>query len=229
MERKKYQLKYYNIMTRATILCFLTSNFGAIQLINIFADVQLDAGTLIFHIIFIFNNIITEVYGFSEYCKNILIAICSNIFLTIFLYLVVMLPSAPDFYAQKEFETIFSISPLIVTASVISYFIGGVLNSIIIAFLKIRYKGKFFALRAVFSTSIGSFVETIIFCFIAFSNIISRDGLFKMIILLYAVKVLYQIVAMPITIKVVAFLKLTEGKDVFERPSFKGLSPILKN
>lgn len=99
------------------------------------------------------------------------------------------------------------------------------LNTTIIAFLKIKFKGKYFALRAIFSTLMGSLLESIIFGYIAFYGRLPLTELIEMIILLTLIKVLYEMLAMPITLKFVEYLKNVEGLNVFEKPSLKGLMP----
>ncbi|GAB4169805.1 MAG: hypothetical protein Tsb006_7690 [Rickettsiaceae bacterium] len=116
-------------------------------------------------------------------------------------------------------------SPRIVFASVLSYLIGELLNTTIIAYLKVQLLGQLFALRAIFSTLLGSFVESAAFGSIAFYGRIPTDELINMIIFLTVVKVIYEVLMMPFTIRIVRFLKRKEGLNVFEKPSLKGALP----
>ncbi|WP_341758189.1 queuosine precursor transporter [Candidatus Tisiphia endosymbiont of Ditula angustiorana] len=216
--------KYYNLLTVTFVVCLLLSNIAEIKMCDFFGY-TIGAGTIIFPLLYILNDVLTEVYGFLAARRAIWLALCFNIIFSIFLYIIALLPASQYWQDQQAFETIFYISPRIVTASVLSYFIGELINAIIIASLKIKFNGRMFALRAILSTFIGAFIESTIFGYIAFFGRIPSAELMKMIYLLTVIKVLYEILTLPITVKFVAFLKRADRSDVFEKPSFKQLIP----
>jgi uncharacterized integral membrane protein (TIGR00697 family) len=216
--------KYYNILTITFVVCLLLSNIAEIKMCNFFGY-TIGAGTIIFPLLYILNDVLTEVYGFLASRRTIWLALCFNIIFSIFLYIIASLPASQYWQDQQAFETIFYISPRIVTASVLSYFIGELINAIIIALLKVKFNGRMFGFRAILSTFIGAFIESIMFCYMAFWGRIPSLELTKMIYLLTIVKVLYEILTLPLTVKFVAFLKKSDRSDVFEKPSFKQLIP----
>jgi uncharacterized integral membrane protein (TIGR00697 family) len=213
---------YYNSLTLIFNLLLLFSNIAEIKICSFFGY-SVGAGTIVFPLIYILNDVITEVYGFSASRKIIWIALISNCVFSLFITLIVLLPSSPHFELQDAFEQIFLISSRIVAGSVISYFIGELLNAVIIATLKIKFKGYYFAFRAIFSTLVASFIESLIFALIAFYGRVPNVELFEMIILLTIIKVIYEILVMPFTIKFVKFLKVKEGINVFEQPTLKSI------
>lgn len=71
-----------------------------------------------------------------------------------------------------------------------------------------------------------SLIDTCIFSYIAFWGRIPQLELMKMICLLTIIKVFYEILALPFTIKFVNFLKKADNSDVYEKPSLKGLITI---
>lgn len=217
--------KYYSNITIAYVVCLLFSNIGAIKICD-FWGFAIDAGTIIFPLLYILNDVLTEVYGFTASRKTILLALFYNIIFSIFIYIVALLPASPYWHDQQAFETIFLISPRIVIASIVSYFVGELTNAVIMSLLKIRFHGKIYALRAVFSTFIGSLIDTCIFSYIAFWGRVPQWELTKMICLLTIIKVIYEIIALPLTIKFVNFLKKADNSDVYEKPSFKGLIAV---
>ena len=81
-----------------------------------------------------------------------MIAFIVNIAFSVAMYLVMLLPSSPSWQEKEAFEIIFAISPVIIFASLFSYFIGELFNSFLVAYLKIYMNGKFFAFRALMST-----------------------------------------------------------------------------
>src|SRR5579884_2756156 len=128
---------YYHNLTLAFTIILLLSNIAEIKIFDFFGY-SIGAGTIIFPLLYVLNDVITEVYGFTAARRTIWVALLCNCIFSIFIYGVILLPSSPHFKHKEAFEKIFSISPRIVIASIASYFIGELLNSTIIAALKIR-------------------------------------------------------------------------------------------
>ena len=217
--------KHYHTLTLSFTVILLLSNIAEIKICDFFGY-SIGAGTLIFPLLYVLNDVLTEVYGFTAARRTIWIALLWNCIFSIFIYIILLLPSSPHFEQKQAFEQIFFISPRIVLASIFSYFVGELLNSTIIAALKIKFQGRFFALRAIFSTLISSGTESAVFGYIAFAGRLPNSELVEMIIMLTLIKVAYEILIMPMTLKFTSFLKRSEGKDVFEKPSLKAFIPF---
>ena len=187
---------------------------------------QVGAGTIFFPLLYVLNDIITEVYGFSASRRTIWVALCFNLTFSLLMYLIMLLPEGDDWQEKEAFEVIFALSPRIMIGSLISYFFGELINASIISYLKLSLQGRLFALRAVFSTLISSFLESVMFGLIAFYGRIPDDELIKMTVMLTILKVLYEIIIMPLTIMLVSYLKKTENLDVYEKPSLKKIIPV---
>lgn len=220
-------LKYYHHLTLSFPVILLLSNIAEIKICDFFGF-SIGAGTLIFPLLYVLNDILTEVYGFTAARKVIWTALIWNCIFTIFIYIILLLPSSPHFEQKEAFEQIFFISPRIVLASIFSYFVGELLNSNIIATLKIKFQGRFFALRAIFSTLISSACESSVFAYIAFAGRIPNRELTQMIVLLTLIKVVYEILIMPFTLKFTTFLKRSEGVNIFEKPTWRAFIPFFK-
>lgn len=224
-ERKeKAKLKYYYPLGLLFIMCLIISNFGATKLVNFFGFTA-PGGIILFPILYVLNDTLTEVYGFRASRRVIWSALLCNLFVSLILYTISLLPPALHWSNHEAFHKIFSLSPIIFIASVSSYLIGESVNAAIIAKLKIAMRGKMFAVRAIFSTLIGASLETVIFCFLAFYQTIDDFHLIMMIVHMVVIKVTYEVVVMPITIKVIGYLKRNDEVDVFEAPSFSELLP----
>lgn len=217
--------KYYNFLTLVFIFCLLISNLAEIKIFDFFGLAQIGGGTIFFPLLYVLNDIITEVYGFSASRRTIWLALFFNILFTVLMQLVILLPDGADWNEKQAFEIVFFLSPRIMVGSLVSYFIGELVNSTIISSLKLRMHGQMFPLRAVLSTFISSFLESVLFGLIAFYGRIPDDELVKMTIMLTLLKVLYEIVIMPFTVIFVLYLKKTEKLDVYEKPSLKKILP----
>lgn len=211
--------KFYSLMSLIFVFCLIISNLAEIKLVDVFGYAQVGGGTLFFPMLYVMNDVITEVYGFSASRRVIWTALTFNLLFTSFMYIVMMLPDGADWQEKAAFETVFGISPRIVLGSISSYFFSELINSSIISYLKIKFAGKIFATRALFSTTVSSFIESVLFGYIAFYGRMPDDELIKMICMLTLVKVMYEFVLMPFTVLLVRYLKKSEGLDVYEKPS----------
>lgn len=223
--------KFYNLLTLIFIFCLLISNIAEVKIMDVFGLAQVGAGTIFFPLLYILNDIITEVYGFSASRKTIWIALLFSLTFTLLIQLILVLPDGDNWQEKEAFETVFILSPQIVIASLSSYFLGELINSSILSALKFHFNGEMFAVRAIFSTLISSLLESIIFGIIVFyGNIafygrIPDDELIKMAVMLTIMKVLYEIITLPISQALVNYLKKSEQLDVYEKPSFKKILP----
>lgn len=191
------------------------------KIADFFGVAQIGAGTIFFPLLYVLNDVITEVYGFSASRRTIWLALFFNLTFSVLMYLMVLLPEGSDWQEKEAFETMFTLSPRIMVGSLTSYFLGELINATIISHLKLKFKGQLFAVRAIFSTFIASFIESLLFAIIAFYGRVPDDELIKMIITLGLLKVAYEIIVMPFTLIFVKYLKRTEQLDVYEKPSFR--------
>lgn len=219
--------KFYHILTMVFTFCLFVSNMAEMKIINIMGMAQVSAGIMFFPLLYLLNDIMTEVYGFSASRRTIWIALLLNLLFTILMYLITSLPEGLDWEEKDAFESIFALSPQIMLSSLISYFFGELINASMIAYLKIQFQGRLFALRAIFSTLVSSFLESIFFGIIilysqmTFYGITPDDELLKMVMMLTILKVLYEIILMPLAIPLLLYLKKSEKLDVYEAPSWK--------
>lgn len=207
---------YYHILALLFCFIFILSNIAASK-VSIFGGIFIDAGTAYFPLLYIINDVITEIYGFRASRKVIWLAVCSNICFVLFLSLIVKLPSSYSEGSNESFDLLFSFSPRILVASVTSFLIGEYFNSMILAKSKIKFQGKMFMLRAIFSTLIGVSIESGLFSVIAFTGVVPSGELLSMTLLLIFAKVFYEAITIPITLRFVMFLKKKENYDYYDK------------
>ncbi len=82
--------------------------------------------------------------------------------------------------------------------------------------MKLLTKGRYLWTRTVGSTVVGQAVDTVILVLIAFTGEVTSTGIWRLILSAYLFKVVYEVVATPVTYGIVAFLKRTEGVDTFD-------------
>jgi len=103
-----------------------------------------------------------------------------------------------------------------VAASLIAYLCGEFVNSYTLAKMKILTRGRHLWTRTVGSTVTGQFVDSIVFMLVAFLGKESLATIFTLIWSGYLFKVVYEVVATPLTYWIVNSLKRLEGVNVFD-------------
>ncbi|HYF02647.1 MAG TPA: queuosine precursor transporter [Patescibacteria group bacterium] len=208
--------KYYDFLMSAFVTVLICANMiGAAKIVT-FWGFTFGAGILFFPLSYVFNDVLTEVYGYKRARRVIWAGFAALTFASLMALLIVALPPASDWNDQAAYETVFGGTWRIVLASLIAFWTGEFVNSFVLAKLKVKTEGKFLALRTIASTVFGDAVDSLIFYPIAFYGIFSNDLLITVMITNYILKVLWEVLATPITYKVVGFLKRHEQEDYYD-------------
>lgn len=197
-------------------LCLLTSNLLETKVVQIF-DLTTTAGLIVFPISYIINDCIAEVWGFKKARLIIWSGFASNFLLIAFAQIAIQLPTAPFWEGEEAFNFIFGLAPRIAVASLIAFLAGSFINAYVMSKMKIASQGKHFSVRAILSTLAGESVDSLIFFPIAFVGLVPMDQLLIMIATQAVLKSLYEVIILPVTIRVVKYIKKTEGMDVYDR------------
>lgn len=180
------------------------------------SGLALPAGIILFPLAYVFGDILTEVYGFAVSRRIIWTGFAALVLMVGMYEIARMLPPAPFWPNQPAFDAVFAHVPRIVLASISAYFCGEFVNSYIVARLKVVQAGKAMWLRFVASTVAGQAVDTTVFVAIAFGGLMAVPELANIILSAWLVKVGWELIALPITIAVVRYVKRVEGEDVYD-------------
>ena len=208
--------KLYDFTLGLFIATLIISNIASTKAL-ILGPFTFDGGTILFPIVYIFGDVLTEVYGFKGARRIIWLGFFALILMSVTLWIVGKLPPSPDWPFQQAYESVLMNTPRIVLASMIAFWFGSFFNSYILSKMKNLTKGKYLWTRTIGSTIVGELVDTLLFCTIAFYGVWSNDLLFKVIISNYIFKILYETIATPITYKVISLFKKTENEDVYDK------------
>ena len=105
----------------------------------------------------------------------------------------------------------------IVLASLLAFWAGEFVNSFVLAKMKLLTEGRNLWMRTIGSTFAGEAVDSVIFYPIAFLGTWSTAQVISVMIGNYFIKVLWEVLATPVTYKIVAFLKKAEHEDFYDR------------
>jgi uncharacterized integral membrane protein (TIGR00697 family) len=224
MQQPVRRYKYFEFVMVAFVVVLICSNLigpaKAAQInLPLIGAVTFGAGVLFFPISFVFGDILTEVYGYSRARRVIWSGFAALIFAAIMAAVVVALPPAPNWPNQTVYEIAFGNTWRIALASMIAYFCGEFVNSYVLAKMKVATNGRFMGARFVGSTVAGEAVDSALFYPLAFYNsgIMPNELVFTLVISQFIAKTLVEIAFLPITYRIVNFLKRAEQEDYYDR------------
>ena len=191
------------------VALLVISNVGAVKLIGA-GPLILDGGAFLFPLVYIAGDVLSEVYGFKAARKTIYIGFGMAILSALTFWLIQMSPSANGWENQGAFEAILGFVPRIVLASVCGFLVGQLLNAYVLVKIKARTNEGSLWLRLIGSTVVGEFADTIVFCTIAFYGILTGGDFLNYVIVGYFYKTLLEVLLLPITYRVIAYVKANE-------------------
>src|SRR3954466_4950798 len=121
--------KYYDLVMALFVTILLCSNLiGAAKVCTVWGF-TFGAGVLFFPISYIFNDVLTEVYGYARARKVVWAAFGAIVFASFMSFIVVKLPPAAGWNGQSAYESVFGNTPRIVISSITAFFVGEFANS----------------------------------------------------------------------------------------------------
>ena len=197
------------------VVCLIVSNFFETKIIQL-GPVTATAGLLIFPISYIINDCISEVWGYKKARLVIWSGFAMNFIVVGFAQIAVFIPAASFWEGGDSFDFVFGMTPRIVFASLCAFLVGSFLNAYIMSKMKLMSKGRNFSLRAVVSTIAGESADSIIFFPLALGGLMANEELLLLIITQAILKSLYEMMVLPVTIRVVRYVKKIDGSDVYD-------------
>ena len=197
------------------VVCLIVSNLFETKIIQL-GPISATAGLLIFPISYIINDCISEVWGFKKARLVIWSGFAMNFIVVGFAQLAVLMPAAPFWDGGESFDFVFGMTPRIVFASLCAFLVGSFLNAYVMSKMKVLSKGRNFSLRAIVSTLAGESADSIIFFPIAFGGLMANEDLLLLIATQAVLKSVYEIMVLPITIRVVRYVKKIDGSDIYD-------------
>lgn len=196
-------------------VCLIASNLVNAKVVQI-GSFSMTAGFIVFPISYILNDCIAEVWGFKKARLIIWMGFLMNFFVVALGGIACAMPAAPFWQGEEAFQFVFGLAPRIAAASLMAFLVGSFMNAYVMSRMKLRDREKRFAWRAIASTLIGETADSLIFFPAAFGGLMPLEELVKLMLLQVTAKTLYEVVALPVTTRVVRFMKRYEGSDVYD-------------
>jgi uncharacterized integral membrane protein (TIGR00697 family) len=203
------------LMTLMFCVFLILANVMEVKVVRVGAFTA-TAGLAVFPISYIINDCITEVYGFQRARLVIWLGFLMNLFFVLFLQVAISLPADPAWHDQSAVVAVFSRAPRILLGSFVAFIFGSMVNAYVMSKMKILNRGRYFSLRAVVSTLFGETVDSLIFFPIAFGGVLPWRTIGVMILTQAVLKTVYEVIVLPVTVRVVRYVKRLERLDVYD-------------
>jgi len=201
--------RHFDILLALFVALLLISNIAATKLLAI-GPFIMDGGAILFPLTYIIGDALAEVYGLKAAKRAIFTAFGVSALAALTFLAVQYLPGAPEYTNQAAFEAVLGFVPQIVIASLAAFLAGQFINAYVLIKIKEKWGEKHLWARLIGSTIAGQFVDTIIFCTIAFYGVITGWSFINYVLVGVAYKVAVEIILLPVTYRVVAIIKRQE-------------------
>ena len=202
--------KIYSILVGMFCALMIMSNILGTKTVNI-AFIMLPCSILIFPVIYIINDVLSEIYGYKMTRNVIYLGFLLNILAIVLYTIAIILPSNSQ--NAEAFAMILGTTPRLFIAGLLAYFAGNILNSIVLVKLKERYADLLFV-RCITSTLIGESVDSIVFITVGFLGVFRHDLIITMILCQVTFKVLYELISYPVTRKVIYAIRPVDDGEL---------------
>ena len=174
--------------------------------------ISLTGGLIVFPVSYIINDCVCEVWGY----RKARLLIWTGFFFVTVGAICDAIPGASYWTNEAGFHAIFGLAPRIAAASFIAFLFGSFINAYVMSKMKLRDGDRRFSARAILSTIFGESADSIIFFPLALGGVVPMEALPGLMIGQVVLKTLYEVIALPVTIRVVKVLKRHEGEDVYD-------------
>ena len=196
-------------------VCLIAANILETKQISVLG-ISLTGGLIVFPISYIINDCVCEVWGFQKARLLIWTGFAMNFFFVAMGALCDWIPGAPYWTNEAGFHAIFGLAPRVAAASFVAFIVGSFANAYVMSKMKIHDKGRNFSLRAILSTIVGESFDSVIFFPLALGGVVPTEELPKLMLWQVLLKTVYEVIALPITIRIVKALKEHEGEDTYD-------------
>ena len=197
-------------------VCLIAANLLETKQICL-GPLELTAGLIVFPVSYIINDCMVEVWGYRRARLVIWLGFFMNFLFVLFGFVADVLPGASYWQGQEGFHAVFGLAPRICAASFAAFLVGSFLNAYVMSRMKLRSNGgNRFSYRAIMSTVVGETGDSLIFFPLALGGVVPWSVLPFLMINQVVLKTVYEIIVLPITIRVVRKLKQFEGEDAYD-------------
>jgi len=221
--------KYLDIIASFFVAILVLSNIASSAKIvdlgvSLFSvPLVFDGGTLLFPLVYVLGDVLTEVYGFKTARRVIWTGFIVMALAVLLFFVLGKLPEeafwAEETGGNQAYNAILGGMSYggIVLASLSAYLVGELTNAAVLSKLKVLMQGRMLWVRTISSSLIGEFLDTAIFVLIAtLAGVFDWRIFWSLVLTNYMLKCGIEALMTPFTYWASRFLKRKEGIDVYD-------------
>jgi len=193
------------------IICIPTAG----KLID-FMGIPLSISIYYFPFVYIFADILTEVYGYAIARRVLWYCIFAQLLAIGIFEFVIFYPPSAVMINNQSYVDVLSTAPRLVLFGTLAMFAGDIANNYVLAKMKVWTNGRYISARFVTSTLCGQIVNTAVFYLFGLWGMIPNRVLTRSIVVASLTKVTVELFLLPVTLKVSLWLKRIENVDYFD-------------
>lgn len=197
-------------------VCLIAANLLETKQITL-GPLELTAGLIVFPVSYIINDCLVEIWGYRRTRLIIWLGFAMNFLFVLFGLIADALPGAAYWQGEQGFHEMFGLAPRIAGASFLAFLVGSFLNAYVMSRMKLRSDGgKHFSVRAIVSTIAGETADSLVFFPLALGGVVPWPVMPLLMLNQVVLKTVYEIIALPLTVRVVRALKRMERTDAYD-------------
>ncbi|MBY3619638.1 queuosine precursor transporter [Acinetobacter sp. CUI P1] len=162
-------------------------------------DIVMTLGNTMYVTLYMTSDLLNEKYGRAEARKAVWFGFFTLLMTTVIMQMVLVFKPQETDIAQSSLETIFGLMPRLALGSLTAYFISQFLDVRLYSWIRKYYStSSQLWIRSNGSTMVSSFVDTLIFCTIAFAGLYNWSVWLEILLTTYLAKFLLTAVGTPI-------------------------------
>lgn len=175
------------------------------------------AAALVIPIRYMLGDVIAEVYGFYIAKKYIWYMVICGISFAAIITVAIHLPSPTFWDHQAQYNTVLGRTMRIAVDATVGVILGSMLNVYLLTKWKVLVSGRLFILRSLGSSVIGELTQYIVVLIMMYYNLLTWRQIFELIIVDYAIQVVFLFISTPFAHLLVSLLKRIEGREVTDQ------------
>ncbi|CAI1841047.1 queuosine precursor transporter [Serratia proteamaculans] len=185
----------YLIITVALSVIYIFSTLCGVKPIQIpVLNLITPPAIFIYPLTFILVDILNEFYGLRLARRTIIISFIANLIFVLGVWATTLVPSIPQWEFSKTYDGIVHSIMAVLVASSAAYLISENVNSYLLCKIKELTNSRYLFVRVITSTVVASAIDSVVFCTLAFYNVLSWDIIKTMILSQFLIKVVYALV-----------------------------------
>lgn len=195
----------FGLMVFNLLLC----NIQVLKTVELFG-LTTTLGNVLYASVFLATDLLSEFHGKQEARKGVLLGFVSLLMMVGYMQIALLFQPAADDFAQPHLQALFGFLPRIALASMTAYLVSQLHDVWAFHAIKQRTGGKKLWLRNNASTLVSQFLDSAIFCVIAFWGMFPINVFWEILLSTYIIKVAVAVLDTPF---IYAAKKMFAGKQ----------------